>query len=84
MGKTQREPSPYMDYPKHDARETGCKVSWLYYADEAMAREAAIAARHNDRVDAERGYDFGYCSPGSVGKPSDKGEHAGLWRVCIS
>lgn len=98
MAKAKKE-SPYLPMPKAVAIRTGCKVGWRYYLDEATAREAAIAAAHNGRYDASRGYDFGYCSPGSVERTHSSWieklnfeseeikqqalEH-GLWEVCIS
>lgn len=68
-----------MPYPEAIRRETGCKVGWLYYDNEADALEASKAARHNGLIDRDLGYDFGYCSPGSVTK-TDNGE----WEVCVS
>lgn len=85
MAKRQ---SPYMPMPTPVETRCGCKVSWYYYADEATAREAGKAARHNGEYDASRGYDFGYCSPGSVifidPERSPKSPHKGLWEVCVS
>jgi hypothetical protein len=94
-----KEASPYLRLPKSVAQRCGCKVSWEYYLDEATAREAGIAARHNGRVDAGRGYDFGYCSPGSVERAhgsfieklrfeseeiKQQALEQGLWEVCTS
>ena len=69
----------YMPYPKEDELRNGCKVSWLIYKDKATAEKAAKAAKHNAKIDAARGYDFGFQSPGSIDKLKD-----GRYEVCIS
>ncbi len=69
----------YLPYPKEDDFRGGCKVSWLIYSDKAVAEEAAKAAKHNARIDAARGYDFGFQSPGSIDERKD-----GRYEVCIS
>ena len=77
----------YRPLPPEVKRRTGMKVSWLYYDNEADARKASEAAIHNGRIDAGLGYDFGYCSPGSIRAPDAHPygpEYAGLWEVCIS
>lgn len=81
--------SKYLPQPKYDNIRVGCKVSWLYFKDEAAARAAVPIAKHNAALDEAAGYDFGYQSPGSIRKMGDdgKGEFAqynGLWEVCFS
>jgi hypothetical protein len=51
--------------------ESGCKVGWVVYDNEAEAREAAPGFREQAIEMASRGYDFGYQSPGSVEKVAD-------------
>lgn len=70
--------SKHLPYPKEDDSRCGCKVSWYIYKDRAAAEEAAKAAKHNARIDAARGYDFGFQSPGSISKLED-----GRFEVCI-
>lgn len=59
-------------------RESGAKVGWEVYDNEAEARDRG----NSDALKAERarmlsaGYDFGYCWPGEVDKVADG------WRVC--
>jgi hypothetical protein len=63
------------------ARESGCKVGWLYYDN---APEAEAAAEH-EKVRRERqaalGYDFGYQWPGSVKHIAAHPEHGECWKV---
>lgn len=68
----------YMQYPQEEDSRCGCKVSWYYYKDRAMAEKAAEAAKHNAILDAQRGYDFGFQSPGTITKMKN-----GLFEVCI-
>lgn len=68
----------YMVEPKGISMEVGCKVKWRTYATEEEAVEASKVAAHNRELDLARGYDFGYCWPGSITK-TDEG-----WRVCFS
>jgi len=89
MAKKVKNPLGYKPMPKHDGQRVGCKVGWCYYKDEKVAREAAKIAQHNARIAASEGYDFGYCSPGSVTKvgPDAKGDwlpFIGMWEVCVS
>jgi hypothetical protein len=94
-----KQASPYLPMPKSVAMRSGCKVGWRYYLDEETAREAGKAARHNGQVDAARGYDFGYCAPGSVERAhgswieklnfeseeiKQQALEQGLWEVCTS
>jgi len=73
----------YRQMPAAVAIRSGCKVGWKYYRTEAEAKAAAVIARHNAKIDASQGYDFGYCSPGSVSLVRE-GEFAGLYEVCTS
>lgn len=59
-------------------RESGAKVGWEVYDDEAEARARATGdALKKERARMlELGYDFGYCWPGTVDKVADG------WRVC--
>lgn len=68
------------DYPEAIRRRGGCKVSWLYYADKATAEKAAKIAEHNARILEGRGYDFGYCCPGTIRQIPDS---AAPYEVCI-
>jgi hypothetical protein len=68
----------YKPYPTYEDFRCGCKVSWRYYTDRALADEASVAARHNAKIDAAQGYDFGYCSPGTV----EWIEQRQMWEVC--
>lgn len=65
-------------YPQEVRYRGGCKVSWLYYKDRATAEIASKVAIKDGVRQAERGYDFGYCSPGSIRETDD-----GLFEVCI-
>jgi hypothetical protein len=69
----------YRDYPDCDDQRSGCKVGWRYYRDRKAAEECAEAAKHNARIDASLGYDFGYCAPGSI----DWSEKRQMHEVCI-
>lgn len=73
-------------YPEHQARLSGCKVSWRYYDSREDADAAAAAAKHDAEIQWQRGYDFGYCCPGSiqwVGSEHSCGGESGRWEVCI-
>jgi len=55
-------------YPEPLRRESGCRVSFYYYADESAARvAAAIASAEGERMEAN-GYDFGFRCPGACRK----------------
>ena len=56
--------SKYMDYPEPIEKEVGHKVCWYYYDNLEDAEACKKAARVNAHIDAARGYDFGYRSPG--------------------
>jgi hypothetical protein len=68
----------YLPYPEAVKTTVGCKVSWSVYADRETAELAAHAAKHNARIDAGQGYDFGFCCPGSIEVTKD-----GLFEVCL-
>ena len=73
--------SKHMPYPTPIRTRGGCKVSWNYYVTEAEAKECAAAAKHNARIQANLGYDFGYCSPGSIVPVEIAGTK--LFEVCL-
>lgn len=83
-----KKPLGYKPMPKYDGLREGCKVGWRYYRDKAVAEEACKIARYNAVIDASLGYDFGYCSPGSmrlVGSDA-KGDWVpfiGMYEVCV-
>jgi hypothetical protein len=74
--------------PKPVAYRSGCKVSWNYYATLAEAEIAKGYAIEQGRRDAALGYDFGFCSPGSVHyidpEKYPNSKYAGLFEVCFS
>lgn len=67
-----------MSYPKEDDLRVGCKVSWYIYSNRKDAEACAKAAKHNAVIQANLGYDFGYCSPGSIETLDD-----GRFEVCL-
>jgi len=56
----------------------GCKVSWNYYDKLADAEACSKAAIHNAEIQESLGYDFGYCSPGSIRQREN-----GQYEVCL-
>lgn len=66
------------EYPAADEIESGCKVGWRIYSDRAKAEECGRIASAYATTLARCGYDFGYCSPGSVETRKD-----GKFRVCV-
>lgn len=72
----------YKQMPEPVKQRTGCKVGWHYYATLEEATAAAEVAAHNRELQLNRGYDFGYCWPGSIDGPMEEGEYAGLYEVC--
>jgi len=74
-----------MKYPNPVATRNGHKVSWNYYRTKDEAEECAKAAYHNSFIAESEGYDFGYCSPGSIRlmMPENSKEYAGLYEVCL-
>ena len=73
----------WMPYPEHDGVRSGCKVSWYYYKKREDAEACSVAAKHNAIRQEQLGYDFGYCSPGSIEMAHPSSEHAGMWEVCL-
>jgi hypothetical protein len=64
-----KKPNAYatwQQYPKPAASRGGCKVSWNYYRTREEAETCSKAAQHNADIAWREGYDFGYCSPGSI------------------
>lgn len=71
--------------PESVKSRAGCKVTWQYYSDKAIAEEASKVAMHNAAIDASLGYDFGYCAPGSIRLIGNEWpEYQGLYEVCTS
>lgn len=58
--------------------DSGAKVGWETYdnEDEAKARAEQVGPQRDDML--RRGYDFGYCWPGTVQANKD-----GTWTVTI-
>jgi hypothetical protein len=71
------------EYPTPIREDSGCKVGWLTYDNQADAEKASQIAVEWGRKRAARGYDFGYESPGQVVHKvnSDTGEER--WIVTI-
>jgi hypothetical protein len=74
----QRAKLDYRGYPTEQEYRSGCKVSWYIYDSRADAEACSEAAKHNARIDRSLGYDFGFCSPGSITVLPD-----GRFEVCI-
>lgn len=56
-------------YPPRLARVSGAKVERYYYGTEAKALAASEAAKHNARILARQGFDFGFAEVGRVRPP---------------
>lgn len=65
------------------AYDSGCKVAWEWYDNEAEATEAAKVAAIERERKAALGYDFGYQWPGSVQHYPAHPVHGEAWRVCL-
>ena len=63
--------------------DSGCKVAWEWFDNEAEANERAAQASIDREAKFMRGYDFGYQWPGSVEHYPDHPVHGDSWRVCI-
>ncbi len=50
---------------------SGCKVCWKTYATEDEAKVASLYAIAEAQHNLAMGYDFGFCSPGSIDKVVD-------------
>jgi hypothetical protein len=72
----------WAEYPRALHQETGCKVGWRFYSDRKLAEACAKAAKNNALIQVAAGYDFGYCSPGSIETVADLGLVT-TYRVCI-
>jgi len=85
--RSERPKEPWeiwQKYPEPKTFRSGIKVSWNYYETYEEAEVCAKAARHNAQIQLSQGYDFGYCSPGSIDlQPATAGEYANLYEVCL-
>lgn len=63
-------------------QESGCKVGWEVYDNEAEAKAAAARAAEERERKAALGYDFGYQWPGSIQHFENHHEFGECWRVC--
>lgn len=76
MAKPHKKKTPSIrdEYLNHPMRygETpvsyrgGCKVSWETFATQAEAERVSVWAIVESEIKERQGYDFGYCSPGSI------------------
>jgi hypothetical protein len=73
----------YKVYPSTPNIRSGCKVGWRYYDRLIDAKSCADAARHNAKIKESLGYDFGYCSPGSIRQVERSSPYTGKYEVCI-
>ena len=71
----------YREYPAPVRTRSGAKVGW-YYSKREDAEACAVAAKHNARIQAGLGFDFGYQAPGSISKVPGVAEVC-EWEVCI-
>jgi hypothetical protein len=54
-------------YPEGEiARRNGCKVGWLTYKTQELAKECRESAIYNAEILRTKGYEFGYVVPGSI------------------
>jgi hypothetical protein len=84
--KPAKKTYDYKPYPKYDGLRSGIKVSWHYYKSREDADAASVAAKHNAQIQWSLGYDFGYCSPGSielVDESRGMPDKIGMYEVCI-
>lgn len=65
-------------YPPALSERSGGKVGWKTYATQADATAAAKVATRDAARQARLGYDFGYCSPGSITRLNN-----GTFEVCV-
>ena len=49
----------------------GCKVGWATYATQEEADDVSAWANKEGHRKSRLGYDFGYCSPGTIEKVPD-------------
>jgi len=57
--------------PQETGYRGGCKVCWKTYATEEQAKVASLHAIAEAIYNADLGYDFGFCTPGSIDKVVD-------------
>lgn len=69
-------------YPEYQDLRVGCKVKWYYYKNRKDAETASKVAYEEGIYYAGKGYDYGYCQPGSIMEVK-KGKYAGLFEVCL-
>lgn len=86
--RAERQKQPWeiwQAYPEPAETRCGCKVSWNYYKTKEEAEVCAKAAKHNAVIQESQGFDFGYCSPGSIRapKPGENWFFADLYEVCL-
>lgn len=60
------------------AQDGGCKVGWSTYDSKEEAEAAAVQARADAQRRAARGYDFGYCVPGTIEHVPCSEKHGGI------
>ena len=81
--KTSSRPK-FRPYPQEQGYRGGCKVAWHYYDKLEDAQAASKAAIHNAQIQWDLGYDFGYCSPGSIRRMDNPSiPNHGRYEVCI-
>lgn len=61
----------YREYPAADGFRSGIKVGWRIYRKERDAKACAEVAKHNAKIAATLGFDFGYQTPGSITQLED-------------
>jgi hypothetical protein len=66
------------DYPAALSEVSGCKVSWKFYDNLDDAKAAAKVAKAEAEYVEGKGYDFGFCSPGSLEVTPN-----GNYKVCV-
>lgn len=62
-----------LDYPEANYRDSGFKVSWLFYENEDLAKLASHIAEYNGHLKALKGFDFGYQCIGYIMKVEKDG-----------
>lgn len=78
MAKTLTNKPRRKEYPTPVRTRSGNKVGWYYYDKRIDAERCSKAAEYNADIFARAGYDFGYCTPGSIRVLS-----GGQFEVCI-
>lgn len=72
---------PVFKYPEAQEYKGGCKVGWRYYVSLDDAQAASEVAVREGMYKADLGFDYGYCSPGSIEKVECLGQT--LYKVCV-